>query len=169
MSARARLEPAINTLLKSRDFTKRFLVDLAPEEWFWSPPAYITHIAWQIGHIAVAEYNLCLRRVRGRTTDDVSLISDAFLGAYNIGSQPVAGAAGNQPLEEIQRVFEAVHVQAIAELGEWDDAGLDVPLETPHPIFKSKLDAVEWSGPHELVHGGQIAMLRRLMGKPPLR
>jgi hypothetical protein len=66
-------------------------------------------------------------------------------------------------------VFGAVHQQALTELGQWTDAELDVPVEQPHPVFKTKLGSVEWCSQHELVHAGQIAFLRRLMGKPPLR
>jgi hypothetical protein len=50
-----------------------------------------------------------------------------------------------------------------------DDSELDNPTDPPHAVFKTKLGAIEFSPQHELVHAGQIAMLRRLMGKPPLR
>jgi len=49
------------------------------------------------------------------------------------------------------------------------DAELDVPVEQPHPVFTTKLEAVEYAPQHELIHAGQIALLRRLMGKAPLR
>ena len=60
MSMPARLESAIDRLRRSHVFVRMFLADLSPEEWFWSPPEFSTHIAWQVGHLAVAEYNLCL-------------------------------------------------------------------------------------------------------------
>lgn len=169
MSIPARLESAIERLRRSRVFVRQFLPDLITEEWFWSPPEYTTHIAWQVGHLAVAQYNLCLRRVRGRTEDDLTLIPDAFIEAFKLGSQPVAGAKNNPPLEEIQRVFDAVHHQSLTELPLVDNAELDSPVDPPHPVFKTKLGAIEYSPQHELVHAGQIAMLRRMMGKPPLR
>jgi long-subunit fatty acid transport protein len=50
-----------------------------------------------------------------------------------------------------------------------EDVELDMPVERPHPVFKTKLAAVEYCEPHEMVHAGQIALLRRLMGKPPIR
>ena len=62
-----------------------------------------------------------------------------------------------------------VHHQALAELPMVDDAELDNPTDPPHPVFKTKLGAIDFSSQHELVHAGQIAMLRRLMGKAPLR
>ena len=65
MSFSSRLELAINRIRSSRLFTQQFLEDLTDAQWYWSPPQFTTHMAWQVGHIAVAEYNLCLRRVAG--------------------------------------------------------------------------------------------------------
>ena len=169
MPTPARLEVVIDRLRRSRTYTQQFLTGLTPEEWFWSPPVFTTHIAWQVGHLAVAQYNLCLRRLRGRTADDESLISDAYINAFKLGSTPVAGAANNLPLAEIQRVFDAVYQQVLVELPLVDNAELDAPVEPPHPAFKTKFGAIEYSPGHELIHAGQIAMLRRLMGKPALR
>ncbi len=169
MSSESRLDLVISRMRGSRLFTQQFLNDLTDAEWYWSPPQFTTHIAWQVAHIAVAEYSLCLRRVRGRTSADESLVSDAFIDAFKLGSKPVAEPDKNPPLDEIRRVFEAVHQQSIDELSGRSEAELDGPLAEPHPRFKTKLGAVEFSPLHEMVHAGQIAMLRRLMGKPPLR
>jgi hypothetical protein len=169
MSIASRLELAINNLRGSRTFTKRFLTDLTDAEWFWTPSEYTTHIAWQVGHITTAQYGLCLRRVRGRTKEDESLISDAYIEAFSIGSKPVADPKEYPLLDEIKQVLEAVIERTVSELSKRSDAELEVPLEQPHPVFKTKLGAVEFAPQHEMVHAGQIAMLRRLMGKPPLR
>ena len=160
---------ALDRIRSSRTFTQAFLEDLTPAEWFWPPPQFTTHMAWQVGHLAVAQYNLCLRRIRGRTADDQSLISDAFIDAFKLGSKPAAETARNPPLDEIERVFNAVHQQSLSELDGRSDTELGAPVEQPHPRFKTKLEAIEWCPLHEMVHAGQIAMLRRLMGKPPLR
>jgi uncharacterized damage-inducible protein DinB len=167
--SRNRLAAAVDQLETSRRYTKQFLSDLAPEEWFWHPHGFVTHVAWQVGHLAYVEYGLCLRRVRGRTAADESLISDAFIQPFQKGSTPQAGAERYPSLGEIQHVLDAVHAQTLAELTERSDEELDVPTDPPHPVFKTKLGAVAWCPLHELVHAGQIALLRRLMGKPPLR
>ena len=164
-----RLEAAIERLKFARQYTNQFLTGLSDDEWFWSPREFTTHIAWQVGHLAVAQYNLCLRRIRGRTAADESLISDRFIDTFKLGSQPVADRAANPSLEEIRGVFGAVFETALGELAGRSDEELDVPLEQPHAAFKTKLAAVEYSPQHELVHVGQIALLRRLMGKPPVR
>jgi hypothetical protein len=169
MSTISRLQSATERLRASRAFTQAFLTDLTPADWYWSPPQYTTHIAWQVGHIAVSQYNLCFRRIRGRTAADESLITEAFFDVFKIGSAPSADISAMPPLEEIKRVFDGVYEQSLVELAGYDDEQLDVPLDQPHPRFKTKLAAIEFAPLHELVHAGQIAMLRRLMGKPPLR
>jgi hypothetical protein len=169
MSTNSRLTSALNRIQFSRQYTGQFLSDLTDDEWFWTPGEFTTHIAWQVGHLTVAQYNLCLRRVRGRTPDDMSLISDGFIEAFQLGSKPVAEPAGNPPLAEIRRVFDAVHQTALSEMASRTDIELDVPLEQPHRAFRTKLEAVEYCPQHELVHAGQIALLRRMQGKPPLR
>ncbi len=167
--SRARLTGATQQLNKVRHFTKAFLADLTPEEWFWHPSELVTHIAWQVGHSACAQYSLCLRRMRGPAEGDESLIPAAFMEPFGKGSSPQASADVYPSPEEIMRVLDAVHAQALAELAGQTDEELDAPVDPPHPAFATKLEAVEFSPCHEMVHAGQIGLLRRLMGKAPLR
>jgi uncharacterized damage-inducible protein DinB len=169
MSSISRLELALDRIRGARTFTESFLRDLTAAEWYWTPAELTTHVAWQVGHLAVAQYNLCLRRIRGRTAADQALIPDPFIDAFKLGSKPAAEPAQGPPLDEIKRVFDAVHEQTLKELSGQKDSDLEVPVEQPHPVFRTKLGAIEWCPLHELVHAGQIALLRRLMGKPPLR
>ena len=167
--SRIRLQAALERMQFSRSFTQQFLGDLADEEWFWTPPGMTTHIAWQTAHLASSQFGLCLLRVRGRIATDDGLIPETFFEKFRIGSTPQSGAENNPPLTEIRRVFDAVQAQSLLELGERTDADLDVPVDKPHPVFTTLLGAVEWCSQHELVHAGQIALLRRLMGKAPKR
>jgi uncharacterized damage-inducible protein DinB len=163
------LQSAIERIQFARGYTCRFLNDLSPDEWFWHPGELTTHLAWQVGHLAVAQYNLCLRRIRDRIGADHALISDQYIELFQLGSQPVADRSVYPSIEEIRQVFNAVHEQAIRELAQRTDAELSVPVERPHAVFTTKLGAVEWCAPHEMVHAGQIGLLRRMLGKPPLR
>jgi DinB superfamily len=167
--SRTLLQAAVDRFTMAHRRVKDFTDDLTPDEWFWHPAEYVTHIAWQVGHLAVSDYNLCLRRLRGRTKEDETLIPDAFIEHFKLGSQPLAGSVNYPPIAEIKRVFDAVHAQAVKELAELSDEELDVPADPPHPIFKTKLGAVDYASGHDLVHNGQIGLLRRLMGKPALR
>src|SRR3990170_2883816 len=103
--SRTHLTAAVERMEMARRRTKEFIGDLTPDEWFWHPAEFTTHIAWQIGHLAVSQYNLCLRRVRGRTDADETLMPEAFIEHFKLGSRPAAGAENYPPLAEIQRVF----------------------------------------------------------------
>jgi hypothetical protein len=58
------------------------------------PPAGVTHVAWQIWHLAMAEFRLALERVRGPQPGDRDLISEAFLSnAKGVAPQHANGSA----------------------------------------------------------------------------
>lgn len=162
-----RLTRAIEQIEFSRGMTLRFLDDITTADWFWQPAAGMNHLAWHFGHLAFAQYFLCLKRIRDRTEADLELMPTKFLKRYKQGSQPSGDPAENFSIEEILATFHAVHQQAMLELPAYTDADLDVPTLPPHPIFDTKLGAVEWCSKHELMHAGQIVMLRRLRGKSP--
>lgn len=165
--SKARLGPAIERIKFSRGMTESFLDDLTPDQWFWQPAEGMNHIGWHVGHLAFAMYFLCLKRVRDRTVADESLISTAFLKRYKRESRPSADPADNFPIETLRQVFDGVYATALAELPGYEDVDLDVPTAPPHPVFDTKLGAIEWCSQHELMHCGQIVLLRRLMGATP--
>lgn len=164
--SRDRIQTAAERIQFARGYTQQFLSDLTDEEWFWTPSGFVTHIAWQVAHLASSQYSLCLLRVRGFRETDEAIIPQPFFEKFRIGSTPQAAAENNPPLAEIQKVFDAVHSQALREISDKTDEELNVPVEKPHPAFDTLLSAIEYSPQHELVHDGQIALLRRLMGKP---
>lgn len=151
----------------ARGLINPMLDDLEPDQWFWQPAEGQNHIAWHVGHLAFAQYFLCLKRQRDRTEADLDLISTKFLKRYKQGSQPKASPAENEPLAEIRRVFDGVFARAMQELANYTDADRSVPTSPPHPVFDTKLGAINWCPQHEMMHAGQIVLLRRLQGKEP--
>ena len=88
---------------------------------------------------------------------------------FGKGSTPQADTGIYPDAAEIRALFDRVHRQAIDELSRLSDAVLDEPVENPHPMFSTKLGALLFCAPHEMLHAGQIGLLRRLMGNEPLR
>lgn len=164
---RARLEPALQRIRDARLMTERMIDGLEPDDWFWQPAEAMNPIAWHVGHMAFAEYFLCLVRLRGRTEADRAMISTRFLKKYKQGSQPSGDPDANYKPKEILAILAAVHDQAMKELAERTDDELQVESSPPHPVFETKLGAIEWCSQHEMMHNGQITLLRRLMGKTP--
>ncbi len=152
------------------DFVRRYdleRIDTVPlAEWFTIPPGGVSHVAWQVGHIAMAEYRLCLERLRPRTPADESIIPDAFLKVFARESLPesVTGFSA----EEIRTVFDHVHAQILSELSGYPDVDLDLPPLKPHPLFTTRIAGLRYAPLHEMIHCGQIAMIRRMLGHKPI-
>lgn len=162
-----RLDLALQEIRASREYVKRLIDDLAPDDWFRMPAEGVTHIAWQVGHLAMAEYRLALERIRGERPEDQRLISPTFLAQFGKGSAPLPSPESYPSVEEILAVFHRVHEQTLAEAPSIPEAELDRPPEKPHSLFHTKLDSLFWRARHEMLHAGQIGLLRRLLGKQP--
>jgi hypothetical protein len=165
MSA-SRLQLAIEQITFARNYTIWLLNHTDPAEWF-QQPADVTHIAWQVGHLAFSEYRLALQRIRGERPEDATLISDDFRAQFSRDSVPADPAQYPSPAE-IRAVFERVHQQALLELRDLDERELDAVVLKPHPLVKTKFWSLLWCAQHEAVHAGQIGLLRRQLGHPPL-
>jgi DinB superfamily len=164
----SRLQLAVEQISFARNYTIRLLDQTPAADWFRQPRAGVTHIAWQVGHLAMAEYRLALIRIRDARPEDAELISEDFIRVFGAGSVPEADPAKYPSQAAIRAVLDRVHEQALSELGSLDDSELDKPVLKPHPLAKTKLWALLWCAQHEMVHAGQIGLLRRQLGHPPI-
>jgi len=169
MSSQIKTLAALEQIQFARAYLKTLLEDIDDDAWFWQPAEGITHIAWQVGHSAVAQHALAMVRVRGEVDEDAALIPADFRQAFGKGSTPRAGAENYPPPEQIRATFDRVYQAVVALLPEFTDEQLTVPVSRPHPAFQTKLGALIWCSQHEMLHAGQIGLLRRMMGKSPLR
>ena len=158
-----------NEITVARKYTENFLDNTDTADWFRMPSGGVTHIAWQVGHMAIAEYGLALKRVRGAQPSDSELLPNQFMELFGKGSIPDADASKYPSADEIRNVFDRVHQQTLEELKTFTDELLDEPSEPSHPMFQTKRGAIHWAAQHELLHTGQIALLRRLFGQEWLR
>ena len=166
---KTRINVAIKSLEFARGYTNQFLDDLTPEQWYWRPREGVTHIAWQVGHLAMAEYALTMIRIRGKLPEDSELMSNAFFRTFQKGTTPSESTQEMPSPESIREVFDRIHTQAIIELAGYTDKELDVKLPEPHAVFDTKLGSIFFCSSHEMLHAGQIGLLRRLMGKSTMR
>ena len=170
-----RLLAAVKNMEFARRYTISLLEDLEPADWYWTPTPtdcsdFVTHIAWQAGHIAMAQYGLTLFQQRGRVREvDSELMSGKFRKLFMRGTQPVDDRELYPEPNVILGVLKRVHSQALKEIPSFDGDPLDEPLSAPHAAFATRYGALLFAGAHEMVHAGQIGLLRRMMGKAPLR
>jgi hypothetical protein len=164
----SQLEMVSSQIQFVRTYTEQLLADIDQESWYEQPIDGMNHIAWQVGHLTMAQYGLALLRQRGRESADRELIPRSYLRMFAKGSSPSIDVDARPDPAEIRSVFDRVHQQVLKELEAYPLEQLDTPVELPYVAFPNKLGSLIMSAHHEMLHAGQIGMLRRLLGKPPI-
>ena len=167
--SRERLDVAISQIEFARRYTLQLIDEVPESDWFRQIEACPTHLAWQVGHLAMAQYALTMVRIRGKEREDEQVLSKQFFRAFQKGTRPVFDAAEYPSVDEIRATLDRVHETSLKELREQSDESLDVKLPEPHAVFDTKLGSVFFCSSHEMLHAGQIGLLRRMLGQEPLR
>lgn len=165
----SRLDLAIRQIQFARNYMLELIEDVDTSRWFEIPPGGPSHIAWQVGHLAMAEYGLTLFRQRGRQPVDTELMTSRFRKRFSRGSQPSADSEDYPPPNEIKTVLQRVHEQALSELPKFSEELLNEPVEMPFTAYPTKLGALLFCSHHEMIHAGQIGLIRRQLGMDPVR
>lgn len=163
------LELAQLQIAGARAYTRTLLADIPDELWFAQPPHCPSHVAWQVAHLAMAQYGLTLLRIRGKEPSDQELISNRFFRQFKKGSIPAPDATDHPTAAEIRHVFDAVQERALAEMQDYTDEQLLEPIPEPYLGYPNKLGSLLFCAAHEMLHAGQIGLIRRMLGRPPVR
>lgn len=153
----------------TRDWTLKLLADIGADDWGFQPAAGLAHPLWIAGHLAVSQDVLIHTRCLGR-----SIVAAEFAAHFPIGGPiaPTGGRAYPRP-EEVLRVMERTHAATLEAVRGLSGELLAEPAYgkdgAPHPHYRDKCGAISHCARHEAFHAGQLALIRRLLGKPFLR
>jgi DinB superfamily len=165
-----RLEQALSQLKLARAYNLDLLKDIPEKDWFSMPAPGVTHVAWQVGHLATAQYHLTLARIRGNRPEDRDFFPvDNFVELFGRSSHPMEDTGQYPTPAALLATLEKISAQAAKELPTLTEEQLDQPtdLAKPHRIVTTKLSSLFWCAQHEFIHAGQIGLLRRLFGASP--
>ncbi len=153
----------------ARGYTLSLLDDIEDDAWFKQPATAPTNIAWQVGHLAMAEYGLCLYRQRGRESTDRNLMPSKFRKQFSRGSTPLVDTTEYPSVMSIRAAMRQIHQQSVSEMAAFTVEQLAESIERPFAVYANKLGALLFCSQHEMLHAGQIGLIRRLLGKEPVR
>ena len=160
---------AIGQMEFARNYTLG-LISEVPDELWQTPPAGIpSHFAWQIGHLAVAQYGLMLFRQRGRAEGDLDLMPGWLRKRYARGSVPTNEETPEATKSEMLELLAKIHKAAMEFVPTMSAESLAEPTEMPYTAYPIKLGALLFCPLHESIHAGQIGLLRRAHGLDPVR
>ena len=155
----------LEDLRQARAYANDMLSHVDESLWFHQPADGINHIAWQVWHMTVAQYGLCLKRIRGVREEDTKLFDVLEFGElFGKGSIPSPSEHEYPTPVEIRTAFNNVNAQVQSEIAALDPSVLDESADPEHPMFNTKGGSLRFSAKHEMLHVGQIGLLRRFLG-----
>lgn len=153
----------------TRDWTLKLIADLRGDDWDFAPAPGLAHPTWTLGHLAVSQDVLIHMCCLGQ-----SILPAGFAAHFPMGG-PIASTREHAypPLAEIRAVMDDIHTRTLAAVRGVSDALLTEPAfgkdGALHPHYKDKRGAIGHADRHEAFHAGQLALIRRLVGKTFLR
>lgn len=153
----------------TRDWTLKLLADLDGADWTFQPSPGTAHALWLCGHLAASQQVLIHERALGKP-----FLDPEFIAHFPIG-RDVASADQHQypPVSSVLATMADVHERTLAAVSVMTDSFLAEPCwgkdGAPHPHYTDKLGAIVHASRHEAFHAGQIATIRRMLGKTFLR
>lgn len=153
----------------TRQYCLQLLEDVPEKDWYVIPSGMTSHIAWQVGHLAVAQYGLMLFRQRGRAEGDIDLMPSWLRKQFGRGTQPMVYSDSAPSPQELLDRLNAIHQRAAVETKTLQAATLREPCDLPYCLFPTKLGALMMATVHEGIHAGQIGLLRRGLGLESIR
>ncbi len=163
------LECAQKQIEAARTYTLGLLDGLDENLWFVQPDGCPSHVAWQVGHLAATQYLLVVFRLRGKKDEDSRIISKDFLRRFGKGSRPEPQSAVELTPAELRQVLDGVHQMTREVLETVRPEELDERVREPFAAYDTKLGSLLFCAHHEMLHAGQIGLIRRMLGFSPVR
>jgi uncharacterized damage-inducible protein DinB len=140
-----------------------FCGDLTPAEYLHRPCAGGNCAAWIVGHLVLTERS-ALKRV-GVT--ELPPLPDGFETRFaRDEAAPKADDYGD--VSVLMPLFERHRAMLIDRVKQMPPEALGEPLPKPHPMFSTLGEAVNFIAVHVAMHAGQLTIIRRSLGRPPL-
>ncbi len=153
----------------SRIWTLRLIADLSGHDWHHQPAPGLAHPLWLCGHLAASEHAIIHDRCLGNQILDAS-----FIAHFPVGAPVKSADEYDYPsVEDVLNVMTDLHVKTLAAIRGMNDEALAKPCAgaagKPHPYYSDVAGAICHCARHEGFHAGQLATIRRLLGKSFLR
>ena len=152
-----------HSLSASRMMVNRFIEDLTPAEYLHRPCAGGNCAAWIVGHLVMSDRSL-LGRV-GVT--ELPALPEGFEKRFaRDETAPKASEYGDVGV--LGPLFNRHRDLLIERVKKMPAEALDAALPKPHPMFATVGEMVNFMGAHVAMHAGQLTVIRRTLGRPPM-
>ncbi len=157
------IEIIVHSLRTSQRMLTRFAEDLKGDEYMHRTCSTANCAAWILGHLILTD-----RRLLGRfAVSALPELPDGFEPRF-ARDQTAAMAGEFGDVNVLLPLFNQHRDHLIDTVKAASSEKLDAPLDAPHPLFRNLGEAANFMSVHTSMHTGQITMIRRSLGRPPL-
>ncbi|MCG3137714.1 MAG: hypothetical protein HJJLKODD_01564 [Phycisphaerae bacterium] len=159
----------IDQLQRTREWTLKLLQDISGTDWTYQINPGAQHVLWLCGHLATSQDTLLFQRCLQR-----EVLDPEFRRHFPIGGPIRSRTEYGWPAPELvlQKMAD-MQQSTISAIREIDPAILQEPAfgaqGSKHPHYDTKIGAINHMNRHEAFHAGQMALIRRMLGKQFLR
>lgn len=139
-----------------------YLGDLTDADLLRRPHPQCNHIKWQLGHLIAGEHQMIEMIAPGSMPPLPAGFADRYTKETAASDDPAAFDSKEQLLAQ----FEAQRAGTLAALEKTDPADFDRQTGVAYAPTVGAM--FELQGSHVTMHAGQWAVLRRMLGRPPL-
>lgn len=148
-------------------WTNKLLDTIPHNKWDNTPDIIQSNISWQAGHLLMSFYFHSIMVVAGHQKDILQKVPLKEYDKLFTDAEP-ARAVGKTNPYELQSHLLMVERKSIEVIRSLSPEDLESPLHpspTPHPIARTKFEAIDWNIKHTMWHCGQIGILKRIVDK----
>jgi hypothetical protein len=147
------------------NWANKIIRSIPASKWDHIPEVVETNVTWQIGHLTVSFYFHSIMVIKGHQTPILKKIPLKAYDALFTNALPVYSIGQAEP-EKLFEDFIYMQQESMAMIKSVSDEDLEMPLEVtevPHPIARSKFEALDWNIKHTMWHCGQLGILKRVI------
>lgn len=142
----------------------RFLDDLKPAEFLHQPCPGANCAAWIVGHLARTAH----RQLQFLKATDIPPLPAGFDEKFAATKAAAPAAKDFGDARDLVQLFDSLHERLIAEALRLPDTALAGPPPFASPLFSNLGEAMNFMGMHIAMHLGQVSIIRRSLGYPPV-
>ena len=152
-----------HSLSVSKGMMHRYVDDLSPHEMLHRPTEKANCTAWLVGHLVLSERG----GLKALGVSDLPPLPDGFEKRFSRDEGcPQASEFGE--VSQLMPLFDQHRDRLIDAVRRAAPEQLAKPLEKPHPLFATVGELANFLAQHATLHAGQITIIRRSLGRPPV-
>lgn len=147
------------------DWANKLIYSIPEEQWDIIPEVVESSVSWQVGHLVISYYFHTIMVTVGHQMDILQSIPiKEYAQLFNMTSpHESVGKITLENLKKHLKLMEQKSISIIQSLSLDDLEQPLVPTPMPHPIAKTKFEAIDWNIKHTMWHCGQLGILKRIV------